>query len=132
MVVLSILSRKTLYLLLLYYLKTKRRQQYKKSMRVRKLFRSKSCISFINKLFNLFIKDMQLFDHKYFFKFFRMTPTPTSMNICQVSLHQRLQNLPSNVKQLEQVKINGYFEIFGGTSRIDLAGMFQTSLTFIG
>ena len=25
--------------------------------------------------FNLFIKDMQLFDHKYFLKFFKMTPT---------------------------------------------------------
>ena len=25
--------------------------------------------------FNLLIKDMALFDHEYFFKFFRMTPT---------------------------------------------------------
>ena len=66
-------------------------------MWVRKLFRERKT----KEAFNLFIKDMQLFDHEYFFKFFRMKPTKYKHLLSQ--LHQRLQNLPSDAKQLEQV-----------------------------
>ena len=71
MAVLDKLSRRTLYLLLLYHLKTKRNAKYKKRMWVRKLFRERKTKG----AFNLLIKDMELHDHEYFFKFFRMTPT---------------------------------------------------------
>ena len=97
-------------------------------MWVRKFFRERKTKG----AFNLFIKDMQLFDHKYFFKFFRKTPTK----------YEHLLNLiaPAITKSSLRRETIGASErlmvtlryIFGGTSQIDLAGMFRISPTSIG
>ena len=68
---LSKLSRRTLYLLLWYHLKEKNNVKYRKRMWVRKLFQERETKG----AFNLLIKDMELYDQEYFFKYMRMTPT---------------------------------------------------------
>ena len=120
MAALSIPSRKTLYLLLLYYLKIKRRQKYKKSMWVRKLFRERKTKG----AFSLFIKYVQLFDHEYFFKFFRMTPTKYEHLLSLIAPASTKSSLRrETIRASERLMVTLRY-IFGGTSQIDLAGMF--------
>ena len=69
--VIARLSRRNLYLLLLQHLNEKNSNKYKKRFWMRQIFLEREKKG----AFNLLIKDMALFDHEYFFKFFRMTPT---------------------------------------------------------
>ena len=97
-------------------------------MWVRKLFRERKTKG----AFSLFIKDMQLFDHEYFFKFFRMTPTKyehllslIAPAITKSSL--RRETIRANARLMVTLRY-----IFGGTSQIDLAGMFRISPSSVG
>ena len=69
--VIARLSGRNLYLLLLQHLNEKNSNKYKKRFWMRQIFLEREKKG----AFNLLIKDMALFDHEYFFKFFRMTPT---------------------------------------------------------
>jgi len=71
MAAISKLSRRTLLLLLWHLIQEKKQVKHKRRMRIRQLFKERK-----NKgSFNLLFKDLQLYDHEYFFKSFRMKPS---------------------------------------------------------
>ena len=79
--------------------------------------------------FNLLIKDMALFDHEYFFKFFRMTPTKYEELLKLVAPQLTKSSLRRKaIGPSERLTVTLKY-IFAGTSQIDLSGMFRISKT---
>ena len=75
---------------------------------------------------------MQLFDHEYFFKFFRMTPTKYEHFLSLIAPAITKSSLRcETIGASEQLMVTLRY-IFGGTSQIDLAGLFRMSPISIG
>ena len=124
---LSKLSRRTLYLLLLQHLKEKKNLKYRKRMWVRQLFKERETKG----AFNLLVKDMALYDQEYFFKFFRMTPTKYEQLLQLVApAITKCSIRREAIGPSERLTVTLKY-IFAGTSQIDLAGMFRISPTSI-
>ena len=124
---LSKLSRRTLYLLLLQHIKEKKDLKYRKRMWVRQLFKERETKG----AFNLLVKDMALYDQEYFFKFFRMTPTKYEQLLQLVApAITKCSIRREAIGPSERLTVTLKY-IFAGTSQIDLAGMFRISPTSI-
>lgn len=81
--------------------------------------------------FCLLIKDLQLYDHEYFFKFFRMSPTKYEHLLGLVAPAITKSSIRHEaIGSSERLTVTSKF-IFAGTSQIDLAGMFRISPTSI-
>ena len=75
---------------------------------------------------------MQLFDHKYFFKFFRMTSTNYEHLLSLIAPAITKSSLRrETIGASERLMVTLRY-IFGGTSQIDLAGMSLISQISIG
>lgn len=125
--VIARLSRRTLYLLLLQHLNEKNSNKYKKRFWVRQIFLDREKKG----AFNMLVKDMALFDHEYFFKFFQMTPTKYEDLLKLVAPKLTKDSLRRQViGPSERLTVTLKY-IFAGTSQVDLSGMFHISKTSI-
>ena len=122
---LSITTKK--FLLLRNRLEEKKKK-YKKCVWVRKVYQERKQKG----EFHLLIKDMMLYDHFLFFKYFRMNPTQYEQLLQKIA--PRIQKSSEKREQIgpsERLSVALRY-IFTGDSQKSIASSFRISLTSIG
>ena len=82
--------------------------------------------------YNLLIQDLRINDHKYFFPFFRMTPTRYEHVLGIIAPYITKSSLKREAIGPSERLIVTLKYIFAGMSQVDLSGMYRISPTSIG
>ena len=126
MVPLGKLSRRTLILLILWRRKEARKLRKRKWVRI--IFEERNTKG----EYKLLIKELQLHDHEYFFKYFRMSPTRYEELLRLVAAHITKSSIRREaIGPGERLAVTLRY-IFAGISQVDLSGSFRISPTSIG